>query len=112
MAAFKLNGADLVFVLKQIKIAEANSAAHSGLAATGLTNIWVDANGNVVAAGTPGATLAIPSPMAPFGLRTVDGSFNNIVEGRETWGAADQAMPRLLPSYYRNEADGDKCVHR
>ncbi|MEY2759542.1 MAG: hypothetical protein RIR33_3320 [Pseudomonadota bacterium] len=101
MAAFKLNVADLVFVLKQIKIAE----AHSG--GTPLTEIWVDANGNVVPAGTPGATLAIPSPMAPFGLRTVDGSFNNIMPGRELWGAADQAMPRVLPSYYRNETDAE-----
>lgn len=110
MAAFKLNVADLVFVLKQIKIAEANSGAHSGNAAVALTNVWVDANGNVVSAGTPGATLAIPSPMAPYGLRTVDGSFNNTVAGRETWGAADQVMPRLLPTYYRNEADGDRMA--
>jgi hypothetical protein len=66
MAAFKLNVADLIFVLKQIKIAEAHSEG------TPLTEIWVDADGNVVPAGTPGATLAIPSPMAPFGLRTVE----------------------------------------
>ena len=110
MAGFKLNIADLVFILKQIKIAEANSAAHSGNAAVALTAVWVDANGNVVPAGTAGATLAIPSPMAPFGLRTVDGSFNNIVAGRELWGASDQVMPRLLPSYYRNDADGDRMA--
>jgi hypothetical protein len=121
MAAFKLNVADLVFVLKQIKIGEANSAAHSGDNAVALTKVWVDANGNTFtidpltdlpytaeAAALAGYTLAIPSPMAPFGIRTVDGSFNNIVEGRETWGAADQAMARLLPSYYRDEADGEQ----
>ncbi len=99
MAAFKLNLADLVFVLRQIKIAEANSSG------TPLTEIWVDIDGNVVPPGTEGAILAIASPMAPFGLRTVDGSNNNIVPGRELWGAADQPMPRLLPSYYRNEGD-------
>jgi Ca2+-binding RTX toxin-like protein len=99
MAAFKLNLADLVFVLKQIKIAEAHASG------TPLTEIWVDADGNVVPANTPGATLAVPSPMAPFGLRTVDGTYNNIVPGRETWGAADQTMPRLLPTYFRNEND-------
>ena len=38
--------------------------------------------------------------------------YNNIVEGRETWGAADQEMPRLLPTYYRNEADGDDDRHQ
>ena len=32
--------------------------------------------------GTPGATLAIPDPQTPFGLRTVDGSYNNIIPGR------------------------------
>ncbi len=99
MSAFKLNIADLVFVLKQIKIAEANADG------TPLTEIWVDANGNIVPEGTPGAQLAVGSPMAPFGLRTVDGSYNNITPGRELWGAADQGMPRLLTPNYVNEGD-------
>ncbi|WP_194726840.1 hypothetical protein [Noviherbaspirillum malthae] len=32
----------------------------------------------------------------PYGLRTVDGTYNNIVGGRERYGGADQVMPRLL----------------
>ncbi|MGL5012548.1 MAG: hypothetical protein ACRC6I_21990, partial [Paracoccaceae bacterium] len=99
--AVKLNTADLEFILRQIKIAEANSAG------TPLTEIYVDANGNPVAAGTPGAIPAIPDPHVPYGLRTVDGTYNNLVPGRETWGAADQPMPRLLNGNFINDADGD-----
>ncbi len=101
MSGFKLNLQDLKFVLNQIKIAEANAAG------TPIQEIWVDKDGNVVPAGTPGATLAVPSPMSPYGLRTVDGTYNNIVPGRETWGAADQVMPRLFQVSLRNDGDGD-----
>ncbi len=97
----KLNVADLDFILRQIKISEAHAAG------TPLTEIWVDGNGNVVPAGTVGALPAISDPLVPYGLRTVDGSYNNVVEGRETWGAADQAMPRLLDPNFRNDMDGD-----
>ena len=108
MSAFTLNLADLEFILRQIKIAEANSTAHSGPAAIALTSVWVDANGNVVPANTPGAFLAIPDPHVPSGLRTVDGSFNNLVPGREEWGAADNAMPRLLLPGNADNTDGDQ----
>ncbi len=101
MTAFTLNHADMQFILRQIKIAEAHAAG------TPLTEIYVDPQGNVVPAGTPGATLAIPDPLVPFGLRTVDGTSNNIVPGRETWGASDQPMPRMLDPYYLNDTDGD-----
>ena len=107
MAAFKLNLQDMMFILRQIKIAEGNSTAHCGAAAQELTAIYVDGNGNVVPAGTPGATLAIPDPHVPAGLRTVDGTYNNIVSGRVTWGSADQPMPRLLDASFRDDDDGD-----
>ena len=99
--AVKLNVADLSFILRQIKISEAHASG------TALTAIWVDANGNVVPEGTPGALLALSHPLVPYGLRTVDGSLNNLVEGRETWGASDQPMPRLLSPLWRVDADGD-----
>lgn len=102
MAAFTLNVADLAFILRQIKVAEAHSQG------TALTQIYVDAAGNVVPSNTPGAMLAIPDPHVPVGLRTVDGQYNNIVAGRETWGAADTTMPRLLAAHYNNDADGDE----
>ncbi|MGG5808600.1 peroxidase family protein [Falsiroseomonas sp. CW058] len=67
---------DIQFILNQIKIAEQH------------------------AAGTP-ITDLIPDPELPWGLRTVDGSYNNIVPGREQFGAADQPFPQLLESNFR-----------
>ncbi|MCP2020377.1 peroxidase family protein [Pseudomonas laurylsulfatiphila] len=69
------NKSDLEFILKQIFIAEANA---------------------------DGASLSdlLPNSQVPFGLRTVDGSFNNLVNGQSEFGAADNAFPRLLdPSF-------------
>ena len=37
----------------------------------------------------------IESPLLSFGLRTVDGSCNNLQPGQATYGAADQTFPRL-----------------
>ena len=88
---------DLEFILRQIKIAEAHSAG------TPLTAIRVDAQGNVTT--DPNAALAISHPLAPYGLRTVDGSYNNLVEGRGQWGAADNPFPRLTAPQYRDEDD-------
>lgn len=114
---FKLNVHDLEFVLKQIKIGE----AHANGAA--LTEIRIDpATGEVVTAanqygangvflGDSSWALAIPDPQTPYGIRTVDGTYNNLVEGRETWGAAGYGMPRLLDGgAYLNEADGDSLA--
>ncbi|WP_281270379.1 peroxidase family protein [Pelagibacterium sediminicola] len=80
--AVKLNRHDLEFILDQIRIAEAHVA------------------------GTPLVQL-IAQPHLPYGLRTVDGSYNNLIEGRELWGAADQVMPRMLNPNYLNDGDGD-----
>lgn len=113
MAAFTLNQADLAFILHQIKVAEVHA---SGVP---LTEIRVNADGTVIAdrqqydavtgvyLGDAATPRAIPDPHVPVGLRTVDGSYNNIVPGRELWGAADQAMPRALDPNFRNDADGD-----
>jgi Ca2+-binding RTX toxin-like protein len=67
---------DVELILRQIKIAEQH------------------------AAGTPLADL-IPDPELPWGLRTVDGTYNNLIPGRENWGAADQPFPQLLESNFR-----------
>ncbi len=102
----QINQHDLEFILRQIKIAEANSVAHSGTNAKALTNIWIDELGNVVPEGTEGATLAISAEHVPYGLRTVDGSFNNLGAGRENWGAVDQPFLDLLGDEWR-VTDGD-----
>ena len=74
---------DLDYILKQIKIAEAHAA---------------------------GGDLAdlVGGPLVPYGLRTVDGSYNNLIPGRELWGAADQTMPRMFDPHWRDEQDGDE----
>ena len=74
--------ADLQFMLDQIKIAERHSAGED------LTDI-------------------IQNSRLPFGLRTVDGSFNNLVPGQEQFGAADQNFPLLLDPIFRDDQDGD-----
>jgi Ca2+-binding RTX toxin-like protein len=125
MSALTLNQADLQFVLFQIQVAEAHSAGIP------LTSILLDAAGRVIAdpaavnIGTgqtyyvldsqnklvprdPSQPLAIPDPHVPVGLRTVDGSNNNIVPGRELWGASGQPMPRLFEPNYINDGDGDQ----
>jgi Ca2+-binding RTX toxin-like protein len=71
---------DLQFMLEQIKIAERHSAGED------LTDI-------------------IQNSRLPFGLRTVDGSFNNLVPGQENFGASDQNFTALLDQVFRNEVD-------
>ncbi len=45
--------------------------------------------------------------LLPLGLRTVDGSYNQLLPGQELVGAADAIFPRLLTADFRNDADGD-----
>jgi Ca2+-binding RTX toxin-like protein len=126
--AFKLNQADIEFVLQQIKIAEANSNgipltailldesgaviadpdAESAPGVRYYTEIPLPGGGFTYAAADPLQPRAIPDAQTPFGLRTVDGTYNNLVEGRETWGASGQPMPRLFDAGdYLDENDGD-----
>ena len=46
-----------------------------------------------------------------FGLRTIDGSFNNLVNIGNTnqteFGASDNLFPRLLDPFFLNDQDGD-----
>ncbi len=71
---------DLGFILDQILLAEAHAAGAD------LTDL-------------------VDSPLLPHGLRTVDGSFNNIVPGRENWGASHESFTQLTDQTWRNEAD-------
>ncbi|WP_160108763.1 peroxidase family protein [Pseudomonas izuensis] len=70
------NKSDLEFILKQIFIAEAHAN---------------------------GASLIdlLPNSQVPFGLRTVDGSYNNLVAGQSEFGASDNSFLRLLDAQYR-----------
>jgi Ca2+-binding RTX toxin-like protein len=88
----KLIKHDLEFILKQIQIAEAH-AAGGDLAE--------------LVSGYTGDDGFAQAHLLPYGLRTVDGSYNNLLPGRENWGAADQSFPGIFTPNYLNDADGD-----
>ncbi len=62
---------DLNFILEQIKFAERHAGGEN------LIDI-------------------LPNASIPWGLRTVDGSFNNLLPGQENFGAADLEIPALV----------------
>ncbi|MDX3927017.1 MAG: peroxidase family protein [Shinella sp.] len=91
---------DLDFILKQIKIAEAHAAGGD------LAELVGEAGGfDPNAPGTP-----TQAALLPYGLRTVDGSYNNLIPGREMWGASDQEFPGIFDPNYLNDADGDSLA--
>jgi Ca2+-binding RTX toxin-like protein len=92
--SFNININDLQYILKQIKIAEASSAAYTGTPKTILQAI-MDAYGVTAANAT----------QLPAGLRTVDGTFNNLLPGGEQFGAADNPFPRLTDPVYTTGND-------
>src|SRR5215510_10958596 len=73
---------DLEFILQQIMIAERHAAGEDLLS-------------------------LLPNSLVPFGLRTIDGTFNNVIPGQENFGAADELFPRLTDPFFRNDQDGD-----
>ena len=87
-AGFTITPSDLAFILKQIKISEAHVA--NTTSATGPCGALIGTGPN-----------QIPSPLVSQGLRTVDGSCNNLQPGQETFGAADQTFPRLATPVFQ-----------
>jgi hypothetical protein len=71
---------DLDFILAQIKIAEAHAAGQPLYGPGGL----------------------IPAYNLAWGLRTVDGTYNNLLH--PTWGSADQPFPEGLGTDFRPAA--------
>ena len=92
-AGFTVTPADLSFILKQIKIAEAHVV--NTTSETGPCGALVGTGPNQLA-----------SPLLSFGLRTVDGSCNNLQPGQETFGAADLVFPRLTSKSFRDAESG------
>jgi Ca2+-binding RTX toxin-like protein len=94
-SSFNVNKADLQFILKQIGIAESTSL---GYTSTPLSIKQAVMN-------TYGLN-ASDAAIAPYGLRTVDGTYNNIlIEANKSLGAADTLFPRLTTPVYLNEQD-------
>jgi Ca2+-binding RTX toxin-like protein len=77
---FNLNASDLRFIRQQIRIAESHVAG-SPLFGPGPNQI--------------------PHPMLPYGLRTVDGSWNNLLPGQDRYGSADEVFPRMTAPSFR-----------
>ncbi|MFZ6049905.1 peroxidase family protein, partial [Pseudomonas sp. CR3202] len=73
---------DLEFILQQILIAEANARGKD-------------------------LSALLPNSQVPFGLRTVDGRFNNLILDQSLFGASEQLFPLMLEQSFRNELDGD-----
>ena len=86
---FTVTPSDLAYILKQIKIAEAHVA--NTTPATGPCGALLGTGPN-----------QLSSPLLAFGLRTVDGSCNNLVPGQEKIGAADELFPRLTDPVFRS----------
>ncbi len=89
--SFTVSQSDLEFILRQIRIAEAQAG---GLSMTqAIQNEF--------------GVSASDANLMPAGLRTVDGSFNNLTLGSQNFGAADQLFPRMTDPAFLNDADGD-----
>src|SRR3954471_2130939 len=71
---FFINAEDLRFIYDQILVAQDHAAG-----------------GTLLGSGPN----QVSDPQLPRGLRTVDGSFNNLVPGQETFGQADLLVPRI-----------------
>ncbi|MGQ0467214.1 MAG: peroxidase family protein, partial [Sporichthyaceae bacterium] len=99
---FNVNRDDLRFILTQIRIAEEHARTRS------TAN---PCNTQLGAADGSDGPFRIPNNGAgrdlPWGLRTVDGSCNNLVTGRSEFGAADNVFPRLVPRNFRAGETGD-----
>ena len=85
---FTVTASDLSYILDQIKIAE----HHAGLATA------TDPCAGLLGTGPD----QVPSPLIALGLRTIDGSCNNLQPGQETFGAADQVFPRLTTPVFES----------
>ena len=91
---FTLNAGDMRFILKQIKVAENH--------ATKENELGEPVSGQPLLG--PGE-FQIANPLLPYGLRTVDGTDNNLVEDQEHFGAGSLPFPRLAEPQWRGTAD-------
>ena len=102
--SFNINVDDLLYILKQIKIAEATSIGYTTAPKTMLQAVMYEY-------GATSQTAAL----LPAGLRTVDGSFNNLLiaptgtfgtpgynPGTSLFGSADTLFPRLTDPVFQN----------
>ncbi len=85
---FNVTKSDLAFILKQIQISERH--VRTTTAVTGpCSSLLGDGPSQV------------PNPLLSYGLRTVDGSCNNLQPDRADFGASHQPFPRHAPADFR-----------
>ncbi|HYI33914.1 MAG TPA: peroxidase family protein, partial [Glaciibacter sp.] len=93
--SFVLTQNDLEFILRQIQISEAHAADELN---PGNYTLFCPDQGVT-------AQNCVSDLMKPAGVRTVDGSYNNLlvnnVENRTQFGASDNPFPRLLTPEWR-----------
>jgi Ca2+-binding RTX toxin-like protein len=98
-AGFTVTPGDLAFILAQIRIAERHATTLTG---TNPCGTLLAQPGE----GIPDAEQ-VPDVLTPYGLRTVDGSCNNLTApsgfptGPARFGASDQVFPRLTTPVFR-----------
>ena len=90
---FNLNASDLRFILKQIKISEQHAA----------TATAANPCGTLTGTGPDQLPVGPQSSTLPLGLRTVDGSCNNLVDSPDqtTFGTANKAFPRMTAPNFK-----------
>ncbi|WP_426247392.1 peroxidase family protein [Nocardioides sp. LHG3406-4] len=94
---FEVTRHDLEFILNQIKVAEHHAMGGELLCDDRADMSWT----------------CVPDAKLPYGLRTVDGSFNNLLPNtaqfpkRGTFGAAGQEFPRMLAPEFKDAESFD-----
>src|SRR3954468_11128036 len=101
---FPIDAEDLRFIFHAIEVAQANSAG-GVLLGTGPNQ--VNLHTPISAACANGAPCPA-DPQLPVGLRTVDGTFNNLVPipDQHLFGSADRLFPRLTTPIFRAAEQG------
>ncbi|MFT4469175.1 peroxidase family protein [Arthrobacter sulfonylureivorans] len=99
---FNVSQGDLEFIIKQIDISEAHAEdtltnPDSSPLCKSTSTFDVSEQTHYDLDGDP----CVGSPLLPFGLRTVDGRWNNLMPGQDGYGTAGTTFPRLLEADYK-----------
>src|SRR4051812_42929110 len=101
---FTIDSKDLRFIFHAIEVAQFNAAGNPLLGAgPNQVNLRTP-----ISAGCSAGNACGADPQLPVGLRTVDGTFNNLVPipDQHLFGAADRLFPRLTTPIFRAAEQG------